>query len=144
MAELITPQLIEEVINAESSGRANAVSGKGARGLMQMTPIAWKDVRGSVPELAGYDYDANWANPDVNRRFGSEYLKIVQRYLPAEYRESLPHVLAGYNAGVGTLKKIGYDLNRAPKETKDYIKKITDALTIRTAADSMQNRRVYQ
>lgn len=135
----ITPELVEAVIKAESSGRSDVVSNKGARGLMQLMRPAWTDVQRAVPALSGYDYDENWSNPDVNRQFGTEYLKIVQQYLPAEYRESIPHVLAGYNAGVGRLKKIGYDLDRAPKETKDYISKIAKALSTREIADGLAN-----
>ena len=124
-AELISPELIDRVIKAESSYNPQAVSPKGARGLMQMMPDAWADVQARVPDLKTFGYEDFWADEETNRRFGSEYLKIVQNYLPEEHRGSLPHVLATYNYGIGNMKKIGYDLTRVPRETSDYIYRIT-------------------
>lgn len=123
-AELISPEVIERVIRAESGHNPQAVSPKGAKGLMQLTAGAWKDVQARVPDLKAFAYDDYWADEATNRRFGSEYLRIVQGYLPTEFQGSLPHVLAGYNWGIGHLKQAGYDLSKAPKETTDYIGRI--------------------
>ena len=123
--DLITPDVIEAVIKAESGHNPQAVSTKGAKGLMQLRAAAWSDVQARVPDLKTFGYDDYWADEETNRRFGSEYLKIVQGYLPGQFRESLPHVLATYNWGIGNMKKSGYDLRKAPKETKDYIYRIT-------------------
>ena len=125
---VITPELIEAVIQAESGQNPQAVSPKGAKGLMQLMAPAWADVQRRVPELAGFGYDDYWSDETTNRRFGTEYLKIAQGYLPEPLRQSVPHILAVYNFGPGNLKKAGYDLNRVPRETRDYIGRITGAL----------------
>lgn len=131
MGDLITPDVVAAVIRAESSGRSEAVGAGGERGLMQLHQPAWEDVRAAVPSLAGYDYDQYAFDKDVNRQFGTAYLNLTRARLPAAYQESLPHVLAGYNFGIGNLAKVDYDLARVPKITQDYIARITTRLGMR-------------
>lgn len=125
--ELITPEVIERVIQTESGHNPHAVSPTGARGLMQLMPAAWRDVQNRVKDLAPFGYDQYAMDEQTNRRFGTEYLKLVQSYLPEESQGSLPHVLAAYNGGPGRLKSVGYDLRKMPRETQQYIHRVTGA-----------------
>jgi soluble lytic murein transglycosylase-like protein len=124
MTDLITDALVEQVIQAESGRNPHAVSPVGARGLMQLMAPAWADVQQAVPDLAGFGYEDYWKDAGINRRFGTEYLGLTAKRLPAEYR-TVPHLLAAYNWGIGNLKKANYDLSKAPRETKAYIRRIT-------------------
>jgi soluble lytic murein transglycosylase-like protein len=113
------------LIQTESSGDPGAVNeATGARGLAQITPIAWKDLVQWHPEkYGGLDYERDIFNPEVATEAARDYLAIIMRYLDnANLPVNLDNVLASYNWGIGNLKEKG--LNKAPKETREYIAKI--------------------
>lgn len=88
-------QLVGSVIRHESGGRVDAISPKGARGLMQLMPDTAREVAAQL----GIAYnDARLVNDgDYNRRLGSAYLgSMLDRYAGSEAL-----ALAAYNAGPG-------------------------------------------
>lgn len=99
---------------SESGGDPNAVSPKGARGLMQVMPSTARD--------PGFGIRPSNGTPADDIRVGREYrAKMQQRYSgdPAK-------MWAAYNWGPGNLDKAlaihGEDwLRHAPAETRDYI-----------------------
>lgn len=107
--------LIASVINAESGGNPNAVSPKGALGLMQLMPqTAANPGFGITP--------AQNSTPQENVRVGSEYLGALQQ----KYGDT-PTALAAYNWGTGNVDKWlanGADPSALPKETQNYVKKV--------------------
>jgi len=133
MAE-INDSLINSVIEAESSGRPKAESPKGAAGLMQLRKIAWIDVQDNYPKLKKYDYDKYKFDPDINKKFGTLYLKILNKRLGE--KATLQNLLASYNWGLSNVKKVGYDFNKFPTETKKYIIKVLDLLKTKTGTRS--------
>ena len=80
----IDPDFINSVIRAESGFRPNAISKKGARGLMQLMP-------GTAAQL-GVN---NAFDPNANVEGGTKYL----RELLEKYNFDVPKALAAYNAG---------------------------------------------
>ena len=96
---------------AESGGNPNAVSPKGAKGLMQFMPATAKGYGLQNPNDPAQSVDA-WARmtADLVKQTGGN---------PA-------HVLAAYNWGIGNLTKQGMD--KMPGETRDYIQKILGGL----------------
>jgi soluble lytic murein transglycosylase-like protein len=80
----IDPDFINSVIRAESGFHQNAVSKKGAQGLMQLMP-------GTASEL-GVN---NVFDPNANVEGGTKYL----RELLEKYNFDVPKALAAYNAG---------------------------------------------
>ncbi|MBZ5724016.1 MAG: lytic transglycosylase domain-containing protein [Acidobacteriia bacterium] len=101
-------KLVRSVIAAESGFRQQAVSAKGAIGLMQLMP--------STAEAMG----ANPRDPAQNVDAGTRYL----RNLLDRYHGGLWHALAAYNAGPGAVDKH----NGVPpyRETINYVYRITE------------------
>lgn len=107
----IDSRIIHAVIETESFYQPDAVSPKGAQGLMQLMPATAKQY--GVTELF---------DPEKNINVGTEHLK----YLLDKYEGDLPLAIAAYNAGEGAVKK--YEGIPPYPETIGYVKKITALL----------------
>ncbi len=109
----VSPALVLAVISVESSGNAAAVSKAGAEGLMQLMP--------ATAERFGVQ-DA--LVPSENIHGGVRYLD----WLMEEFDGDPVIVLAGYNAGEGSLQKY----NGVPPypETRDYVPKVLAAFQV--------------
>jgi stress response protein YsnF len=112
----------------ESADNPNAVSGKGAVGLMQVMPPTAREIAAKLGDTqfpAGENDTAVAAyltNPYVNKRYGEFYLKEQLRTF-ANTRDPLEAALVAYNAGPSVAQKwveSGYDDKVLPKETRDY------------------------
>jgi soluble lytic murein transglycosylase-like protein len=102
------PSLIKAVVKAESDFNPNAVSNKGAQGLMQLMP--------GTARLMNVD---NPFDPDENIKGGTKYLK----QLDDTFQGNLELVLAAYNAG--PQKVIQHNMTVPPiEETKSFIKRV--------------------
>ena len=96
----LDPNLVRAVIYVESAGDKNAVSNKGAEGLMQLMPGTASDIGVS-----------NSFDPAQNIYGGTRYLgTMLKRFKRVDL------ALWGYNAGPGSVKS-----KRLPLETKRYI-----------------------
>lgn len=126
----IEAKLIFAVIKAESNFDADAVSNKGAMGLMQLMEETAKDVANkSGIELDITNMEQEMLNVDNNINIGTKYLStLLERYGNKEV------ALAAYNAGIGNvdtwiekgiIKKDGTNIENVPyKETNMYVRKI--------------------
>lgn len=112
----------------ESADNPEAISGKGAVGLMQVMPgtaveIAKKLGDTSFPTGQSRDAVTRYlTNPAVNKRYGEYYLREQLRTF-ANTRDPLEAALVAYNAGPAAAQKwveSGYDDKLLPKETRDY------------------------
>jgi soluble lytic murein transglycosylase-like protein len=105
----VSPSLIRAVIHAESAFNPQAVSPKGARGLMQLIPDTAK--RFSVK---------NSFDPRENITGGSKYLS----WLLKRYGGNLKYAVAAYNAGEGSVDK--YRGVPPYTETQNYVMRVLD------------------
>jgi soluble lytic murein transglycosylase-like protein len=103
----IDPDFINSVIRAESGFHQNAVSKKGAQGLMQL-----------MPDTASKLGVSNTFDPNANVEGGTKYL----RELLEKYNYDVPKALAAYNAGE---KRVDQYHGIPPyQETQAYVARI--------------------
>lgn len=115
----LSPDLISEVISAESNGEPKVVSRAGAMGLMQLMPGTWAELRDRLA-LGDDPFD-----PRDNILAGAAYLRLLlDRY-------GAPGFLAAYNAGPGRYEKslAGRPL---PKETRAYVERLASVASGQT------------
>jgi len=101
----LDPALVHALIQVESAYRADAVSEKGARGLMQL-----------MPDTARRFGVADAAEARPNLLAGTRYL----RYLLDRYDQRTDLALAAYNAGEGAVSRYAETIPPYP-ETQRYV-----------------------
>jgi len=98
---------VKSIVAAESNFNSNAISSKGAIGLMQL-----------MPETAR-QYGADPAIPEQNVDAGTRYLRcLMEKYR----RRPLSHVIAAYNAGPGSVDH--YRGVPPFRETRGYVSRV--------------------
>ena len=118
--------LIYAIIKAESNFDQDAVSHRGAKGLMQLMYSTAEDISKRIDIELNED---NILDPDININLGTKYISmLIQKY------NNINLALAAYNAGSGnvdgwiekgTLKSDGSDIENVPfTETNNYVRKI--------------------
>ena len=130
----VDPYMVASVIWVESRFLSDAVSGRDARGLMQLLPSTATWAAGKMG-LADFE-EAKLLDPEVNIRIGCWYLGFLSSRFPGN--DDL--ILAAYNGGIGNVQKWlqdktysgdGQQLDHIPfRETRDYIIKVQDAYKI--------------
>jgi hypothetical protein len=104
----VDPSLVKAIIKAESNFNPNAVSPKGARGLMQL-----------MPETANDMQVCDIFDPEQNIDGGVRYLKFLLDNFAGDVELSV----AAYNCGQGRVIRNGNCVPAIP-ETQNYVKKV--------------------
>jgi soluble lytic murein transglycosylase-like protein len=103
------------IIQVESSGDPSAISPVGARGLMQLMPIAVKEARGACKDLPD---ELDLLDPETNIRVGVCYLKGIRRFW-----KTTPEFLAFYNGGFRCRDAVRRGEEIPFQETRRYLLK---------------------
>jgi soluble lytic murein transglycosylase-like protein len=114
----VEPALLNAIMAAESGFNPNAVSSKGAIGLMQILP--------ATAERYGLQADKKRSiakkltDPAINIRLAARYLSDLEDMFPQ--RPEL--VVASYNAGEGAVQKYRNQIPPYP-ETRNYVQLVS-------------------
>ena len=114
---------IRAVIRVESNGNPNALSPKGAVGLMQVMPDTYAELR------VRYGLGANVTDPHDNIVAGAAYLRDMRERFGAE------GFIAAYNAGPQRYEDHLATGRPLPDETATYVAKLAPLLSGGPVAD---------
>lgn len=106
----LDPALLLAVVMEESGGNPAARSAKGAQGLMQLMPETARELGVENPE-----------HPSQNLHGGARYLAEMLD----KFSGKLDVALAAYNAGPGTVERLGGRIPDYP-ETQRYVKRVME------------------
>jgi hypothetical protein len=109
----VSPALVLAVIAVESAGKVDAISSAGAQGLMQL-----------MPDTAARFGVTDSLIASQNISGGVKYLN----WLMGEFDNDPILVLAGYNAGEGSIRK--HEGVPPYSETRDYVPKVLAAFQV--------------
>jgi len=119
----LDPALVAAVVRCESRFRNDAVSVRGAIGLLQIMPEtgAWIAEKLNVPDFTvDRLYDA-----DVNLRFGTWYLRsLLDRF------GDVSDALAAYNAGPNHVVQWRAGVGTTFPETEAYVARVTRSVPV--------------
>ena len=132
----LNPSLVCAVIHAESRFKPDALSHKGAAGLMQVTDETAEWIA-SLMKTDDFEQEHIF-EPDTNIAMGCYFLNWLMNY----YDDDLTLALCAYNAGIGNVDRWlkdrrysadGQSLDYIPfPETRRYVQRVT------------QNQRIYR
>jgi len=122
----ISKDYVRAIVFTESTDNPNAISPAGARGYMQLMPETGKEL----------DKESNFLkeslNPSKNINSGTKYLKWIDNYCEKRHpnwniisgEQKRKIISAAYNGGPSRLNKRGWNIEKMPKQTRDYVKKV--------------------
>lgn len=113
---------IRAIMHVESRGNIQAISPKGAIGLMQIMPATWAEMRARY-RLGNDPYDAR-----DNILAGAAYLREMHD------RYGSPAFLAAYNAGPGRYEDYRVRGRPLPAETRAYVAMLSPIIEGRAVA----------
>ena len=105
----LDPRLVATIIYVESGGNRTAVSPRGAKGLMQLTPAIYREYGVVDP----FDIEQNIHG-------GTAYFA----YLLDKFDGNLAHALAAYNCG--PTRVVEHKGIPPIRETRNYVKRVLD------------------
>jgi soluble lytic murein transglycosylase-like protein len=105
----VDPVLLYSIMHQESTFKKNALSPKGARGLMQL-----------MPATAARFGVTNIFDPKQNIEGGARYVRVLLDMFGGDVNLAL----AGYNAGEGAVLRYGRQIPPY-RETQEYVRRIS-------------------
>lgn len=122
----LDPGLVASIIHVESSFRATVISRAGARGLMQIRPLTWRELNPKSACAGDHSPPSCGSecifDPAANIRSGCRYL----RRMLDDFGGNFIAAFAAYNAGASTVRSLNpADLPIPPfPETENYVRQV--------------------
>lgn len=128
-------RLLAAVLQVESAGRhtargdLNKATGEHrALGGYQFWRPTWNHVS-QIRQKAGLQtisYDQGATHPAWSREYARSYLRWIEDYIRGRgvHTPTRSQIYAGYNWGVGSFRKVGFDVSKAPATTQRACRKI--------------------
>jgi len=116
---IINDRLVNAIAQVESNCTPNAIGDNGKSfGICQISLSVLKEWNDNCRiEFSKKDL----LDPQINKRICAWYLdRLIICYECA----NLEQVLTGYNWGIGNLRKVKYDVSKAPKSTREYVVRV--------------------
>ncbi|GHT33139.1 hypothetical protein AGMMS49592_1160 [Endomicrobiia bacterium] len=137
----VDPLLIKAVMKKESNLNHNAVSNRGAVGLMQIMPKTALEIAMQL-NIPDYSY-VKLQETQINIMFGVYYINKLLKY----YNNNLILTLAAYNAGIGNVDNWCIEnpdtskiISKIPfKETRLYVRSVIYTYKIYQGARKLRN-----
>ena len=132
---LVGEKLLAAVLQVESGGRHTArgdlkkgTSEYRALGGYQFWRPTWNHVS-QIRQKAGLQtisYEQGATHPAWSREYARSYLTWIESYLRDRgvNTPTRSQIYAGYNWGVGSFRKVGFDVSKAPATTQRACRKI--------------------
>jgi len=118
---------VKSIVAVESNFNCDAVSPKGAIGLMQLMPQTAQLMGAADPTIPAQNIDA-----------GTRYLRVLMDHY-ANYRSGLKKVIAAYNAGPAVVDR--YRGIPPFRETRQYVARVMNLMRHFEAAEFTGGRR---
>lgn len=115
----LDPEFVYALAWAESSLNARARSSV-ARGMMQLTKPAWREV-----SEESYRFAWDWK---VNLRVGTDYLVYCREFLKRHNSFSYPLLAASYRYGPSYVKRHEFEIAKLPVPKNEIYKRIFDGV----------------
>lgn len=131
LPDYLTKDFVLRIIRQESGYNPDAISNAGAKGLMQLTPSAFKDAEKELGKnLEKNNYDIIF-EPKINVNAGINYLKWIDDYwndkdpnwVSLDDSEKMKIALASYHAGAFRIHQLDRDITELPL-TRKYVANI--------------------
>ncbi len=128
-ATVVDQNFVKAVGRVESGNRSSAIGDAGkARGEFQIHKPSWDQIsaaRKSRGEVA-YQWEIYAHDSKVASQYATEYLRWVESSLSRKLKRqpSRAEIYAGWNLGLGSFAKRGYDLRKVPAITQRAISRL--------------------
>ena len=123
-------ELLQALIATESGFDAQAVSPKGAMGLMQLMPATAQRYGVSADKRS--TIEKKLFDPRINIAAGSRYLRDLIAMFPGQ----IELAIAAYNAGEGAVQRAGTKIPNY-KETQNYVQTVLQLYAARLVAEGL-------
>ena len=144
----LDPQMIRAIMKAESDFRPRCVSSAGARGLMQVMPCAWREVKTRLKLT--WSYYGEVFNPEKNIYVACAYLGWLRHeFIPTNMEKLQPQKPKAVNVTVVSRKRSrkrkqdAVDAAARIYEAKNELYKVISKIVViaNTVIDDIKNRR---
>lgn len=128
-ASVVDQNFVKAVGRIESGNRSSAIGDAGkARGEFQIHKPSWDQISAARKARGEkvYQWEIYAHDSAIASQYAAEYLRWVESCLTKRLKRqpTRAEIYAGWNLGLGSFGKRGYDISKVPSITKNAISKL--------------------